>query len=66
MQTPAKLVKWLRGLQSEMNNHMARIGTDSIEKLARNNLRALDSETASISGLRLTGYERPLPHWFAS
>ena len=24
-----------------------------------------DHETAAVCGLRLVGYERPLPHWFA-
>ena len=62
----AKINKWLENLHAELRGEMVRLGCDSIEKLERRNLRALDHETASISGLRLTGYGRPLPHWFAS
>ena len=40
-------------------------GLSSIDMLDRKHLRALDHETAAVSGLRLAGYGRPLPHWFA-
>lgn len=64
--TTAKFDSWLEGLHCELRGEMVRLGCDSIDKLGRRNLRALDHETASISGLRLAGYGRPLPHWFAS
>ena len=56
---------WLQGTQDELAQHLRRIGVDSIDVLERVHLRALDHETASVSGLRLSGYDRPLPHWFA-
>ena len=36
---------------------------DRIERVGRRNLRAIDYETAAISGLRLIGYDRPLKMW---
>tara|TARA_B110001452_G_scaffold54321_4_gene41729 strand:- start:14160 stop:15344 length:1185 start_codon:yes stop_codon:yes gene_type:complete len=56
---------WLQGTQEELAQHLRRIGVDSIDLLDRSHLRALDHETAAVSGLRLSGYDRPLPHWFA-
>lgn len=56
---------WLQGTQEELAQHLRRIGVDSIDLLERSHLRALDHETAAVSGLRLSGYDRPLPHWFA-
>ena len=59
------LAHWLQTLHQDMAGVLSRLGLDSIDRLQRANLRALDHETAAISGLRLVGYERPLPHWFA-
>lgn len=59
------LAHWLQSMHQELAEILARLGLDSIDNLKRQNLRALDYETAAISGLRLVGYERPLPHWFA-
>ena len=59
------LAHWLQSMHQELSAILARLGLDSIDNLKRQNLRALDYETAAISGLRLVGYERPLPHWFA-
>ena len=42
---------------------MREIGVDRIERVGRRNLRAIDYETAAISGLRLIGYDRPLKMW---
>ncbi len=64
--TSAKINSWLESTLAQLKGEMIRLGCDSIDKLGRRNMRALDHETASISGLRLVGYERPLPHWFAS
>jgi hypothetical protein len=33
---------------------------------SRRNLRAMDMDTAAISGLRLVGFERPLPMWLGN
>ena len=53
-------------LADHCSGWLAALGLDSIERLARRHLRALDWETAAVSGLRLVGYDRPLPHWLAS
>lgn len=59
------IADWLSNLHAELSETLQRLGLESIDALSRQNLRALDYETAAVSGLRLTGYERPLPHWFA-
>lgn len=56
---------WLQGTQEDLANELRRVGVKSIDMLQRKHLRALNHETAAVSGLRLAGYERPLPHWFA-
>tara|TARA_B100001113_G_scaffold288646_1_gene244508 strand:- start:300 stop:1874 length:1575 start_codon:yes stop_codon:yes gene_type:complete len=56
---------WLQGTQDDLANELRRIGINSIDMLERKHLRALNHETAAVSGLRLAGYERSLPHWFA-
>ena len=56
---------WLQGLTIDLENTLRTLGLDSVDILQRSHLRALDHDTASVSGLRMSGYERPLPHWFA-
>lgn len=56
---------WLQGTQDDLARELRRIGVPTIDHLDRKHLRALDYETAAVSGLRLAGYGRPLPHWFA-
>ncbi len=53
-------------LDSTVRGWMRELGLDGLEKLSRRNLRALDYDTASISGLRLIGYDRPLPMWLGN
>lgn len=53
-------------LTAELEGVVAALGLDSIERLARRHLRARDWDTAAVSGLRLAGFDRPLPHWLAS
>ena len=38
-------------------------GTRALNELDRSHLRATDAATANLTGLRLAGYERPMPHW---
>jgi hypothetical protein len=59
------LANWLSSINTDLTAILRRLGLSSIDELKRANLRALDHETAAVSGLRLVGYERPLPHWFA-
>jgi len=45
---------------------MKEAGLSNIHKIGRRILRAKDMETAAISGLRLVGFERPLPMWLGN
>jgi len=56
---------WLNQITADLSAHLNRIGVNSIDSLTRGNLRACDQDTAAVSGLRLAGYDRPMPHWFA-
>ena len=51
---------WLDGT---IRGWMLELGITELNQLTRRNLRALDHDTAAISGLRLIGYDRPLPMW---
>ena len=59
----AAVEEWLTDVAAELRGCMADLGLDSLEALNRRHLRALDHDTASQSGLRLAGYDRPLPEW---
>ena len=58
--------KTLSEMSTELGGWMRQIGIENIERIGRRNLRAMDYETAAISGLRLVGYDRPLPIWLDS
>lgn len=57
------LESWLSSFAANLRGRMTDLGIDALEKLTRRNLRALEHETAAQSGLRLAGYDRPLPQW---
>ena len=57
------LSKKIEELEKGVRGWMREIGVDRIERIGRRNLRANDFDTASISGLRLVGYDRPLKMW---
>jgi len=61
-----EIERWLKELHEKLSGWLVHLGVSTIDNLTRKHLRALDHETASTSGLRLSGYGRPLPHWFAS
>ena len=50
-------------LEKSLRGWMRELGIDSLDRIGRRNLRAVDFDTASISGLRLIGYDRPLKMW---
>jgi len=50
-------------MEAEMRGWLVEAGVDSIDRLDRRHLRAVDHPTASSTGLRLDGLDRPLPHW---
>ena len=49
---------WLQGLSIDMMRILRTLGLESIDQVQRAHLRALDYDTAAISGLRMVGYER--------
>ena len=54
---------WLSNFAAELRGRLTDMGVDSLEQLNRRHLRALEHDTAAQSGLRLAGYDRPLPQW---
>ncbi|MEO2121307.1 MAG: hypothetical protein ABGX44_05780, partial [Candidatus Poseidoniia archaeon] len=62
----AAINQWLEEQASNLEGWLIQLGIVSIDQLTRKHLRAINNETAATSGLRLSGYGRPLPHWFAS
>jgi len=58
--------QWLEEQAENLEGWLIQLGIVSIDQLTRKHLRAINNETAATSGLRLSGYGRPLPHWFAS
>ncbi len=54
---------WLVEFAATLRGRLTDLGIDALEKLNRRHLRALEHDTAAQSGLRLAGYERPLPQW---
>ena len=53
-------------LKSTINGWMSDLGVQNLNEITRRNLRAVDYDTAAISGLRLIGYDRPLPMWLGN
>ncbi len=56
-------MNWVDGT---LRGWMRELGISDLAELSRRNLRALDHDTAAISGLRLVGYDRPLPMWLGN
>jgi glutamate synthase domain-containing protein 3 len=54
---------WLAEFAASLRGRLTDMGIDALEKLNRRHLRALEHDTAAQSGLRLAGYDRPLPQW---
>ncbi len=50
-------------MEAEVRGWLIEAGVDSLDRLDRRHLRAVDHATASTTGLRLDGLNRPLPHW---
>ena len=58
--------KHIADLDSEFRGWMKEIGVSRVSMFSRRNLRAMNMDTAAISGLRLVGFERPLPMWLGN
>ena len=54
---------WLAEIDAGIRGRLIEIGEDGVDQLNRRHLRALDSDTANITGIRLAGYDRPMPQW---
>ena len=50
-------------LGDKLTHGMGALGAGSTGDLGPENLRALDQETASLTGVPLAGYDAPLPMW---
>ena len=59
----AAVESWLGEFSATLRGRLTDLGIDALEKLNRRHLRALEHDTAAQSGLRLAGYDRPLPQW---
>jgi len=55
----------VKKINQELRGWLEELGIDSIEKIARKHLRANSFQSATMSGIRLAGYERALPMWFS-
>ena len=55
--------EWLVEFSATLRGRLTDLGIDALDKLNRRHLRALEHDTAAQSGLRLAGYDRPLPQW---
>ncbi len=60
---PAALAALLRQLRKELTTHLQDLGLQSVDGLGRAHLRATTLDAALMSGLRVAGFERPLPDW---
>ena len=60
---PEDLEDCFEGVLGNLRSWMRELGIDGIDRIGRRNLRAMDYDTAAVSGIRLAGYDRPLPMW---
>ncbi len=65
-ETDDNLEETLTWLNSSLKGWMIDLGIESLDEITRRNLRAIDYDTAAISGLRLVGYDRSLPMWLGN
>ncbi|MGB2362510.1 MAG: hypothetical protein ACPH93_03140, partial [Candidatus Poseidoniaceae archaeon] len=57
------LAALLRELRRGLTVHLQDLGLQSVDALGRAHLRATTLDAALMSGLRVAGFERPLPDW---
>ncbi|MGB3906386.1 MAG: glutamate synthase-related protein [Anaerolineae bacterium] len=58
-----RLANFIKATAEEVKILAMLSGHGEIMELSEEDLRALDVDTAAITGLKLVGYERPLPWW---
>ena len=61
-----ELSSYISAINSGLKGWMRELGVERMSMFSRRNLRAMDMDTAGISGLRLVGFERPLPMWLGN
>jgi hypothetical protein len=61
-----ELSSYISTINSGLRGWMREVGVERMDMLSRRNLRAMNMDTAAISGLRLVGFERPLPMWLGN
>jgi len=57
------LINYFNALEEDLRKKMLFYGIDNLSSLDEDDLRALDYNTAAVSGLKLIGYDRKLPMW---
>ncbi len=62
-ESPAALASTLNLISEGLSQCLRDLGAGSIDALSRSNLRASTYDVALMSGLRMAGFERPLPEW---
>ncbi len=63
VKTEDGLRDFLSGLEADIKKELLYHGARNLAELNENWLRALDHNTAAVSGLKLIGYDRKLPMW---
>jgi glutamate synthase domain-containing protein 2/NAD-dependent dihydropyrimidine dehydrogenase PreA subunit len=61
--TGQRLANFIHACTEEVKILTMLSGHSSIKELSTEDLRAMDLNTAALTGLKLCGYERPLPMW---
>lgn len=65
VETGQRLANFIHACTEEVKILTMLSGHKSIKELSTEDLRAMDLNTAALTGLKLAGYERPLPIWEA-
>ena len=65
VETGQRLANFIHACTEEVKILTMLAGHKSIKELSTEDLRSMDLNTAALTGLKLAGYERPLPIWEA-
>lgn len=58
-----RLARFIQALASELDALMLATGHSRLSDLGTEDLRTLDYDAAAVTGLKLAGFDRPLPMW---
>jgi hypothetical protein len=59
-----KLANYLNALKKEIDIQIEMMDIENVKDLNNDHLMALTYDTATITGVKLIGYDRELPMWF--